>query len=378
MERKTTEYNLKPNSIFFKMSYFFIIICIVLNSFRYFFQFNSSGTSPTYSDTPLWFVISKYSILFTFSLFLLAYRRKNTYFNINFIFLVLFFSYLLFINIINYIQYDYIGDDLKILFLFIFFNVYSLPNTRIEEIKINLERCIYFMTYFITLSNLIVITSYFVFHRLPALAYDGGLVRFAGFLDDPNGVGMLCSFLSIYLFYNKKYLLFFIISLNLLLTISFSSYIVFFIFIIIISISNNNSFKLLLLILILFGALFGFFNIDYLYYIYEQKIGSINAHIEMDFHILSGIYKPLVMHESWLLSCIFEYFPVSIVFIFILANITTCFFMSLKNGLDFISMYILMFVAGNLFIPYVYTFPNNFLFFIFLAVYFRKRNFVCH
>ena len=346
MERKTTEYNLKPNSIFFKMSYFFIIICIVLNSFRYFFQFNSSGTSPTYSDTPLWFVISKYSILFTFSLFLLAYRRKNTYFNINFIFLVLFFSYLLFINIINYIQYDYIGDDLKILFLFlfIFFNVYSLPNTRIEEIKINLERCIYFMTYFITLSNLIVITSYFVFHRLPALAYDGGLVRFAGFLDDPNGVGMLCSFLSIYLFYNKKYLLFFIISLK----------------------------------LILFGALFGFFNIDYLYYIYEQKIGSINAHIEMDFHILSGIYKPLVMHESWLLSCIFEYFPVSIVFIFILANITTCFFMSLKNGLDFISMYILMFVAGNLFIPYVYTFPNNFLFFIFLAVYFRKRNFVCH
>ena len=241
----------------------------------------------------------------------------------------------------------------------------------------NLERCIYFMTYFITLSNLIVIISYLFFRRLPALAYDGALVRFAGFLDDPNGVGMLCSFLSIYLFYNKKYLLFFIISLNLLLTISFSSYIIFFIFIIIISI-GNNSFKLLLLILILFGALFGFFNIDYLYYIYEQKSGSINVHMGMDFHILSNIYKPLVMHESWLLLCIFEYFPVSIIFIFILANITAYFFMSLKNGLDFISMYILMFAAGNLFIPYVHTFPNNFLFFIFLAVYFRKRNLVCH
>ena len=312
-------------------------------------------------------------LIYFFDIF--VYRLQRSLF----IFLTLFFSYLLFINIINYIQYDYVGEDLKILFLFlfIFFNMYFLPNTRIKEIEINLERCIYFITYFIPLSNFIVITSYYVFNRLPALAYNGGLIRFAGFLDDPNGVGMLCSFLSIYLFYNKKYLLFFIITLNLLLTISFSSYIIFFVFIIVISISNN-SFKLLLLILILFGALFGFLNIGYLYYIYEQKSGSINAHMGINLYILSNIYRPLVMHESWLLSCIFEYFPISIIFIFILANVATRFFISLKNGLDFISMYIVMFATGNLFIPYVYTFPNNFLFFIFLAVYFRKRNFVCY
>ena len=164
-----------------------LIFCTVYQSYRYPLQINSSGTSPTYSDTPVSLQIAKVLIGLFFCLVGCFYipRRtlslgrwalvglaasmsmypllkafgaeagdKSVYLDVSFWSL----APLLLALSVNSITFE----DMDKFFRVIFF--YAIASTVVEVLL------------FLTVG------------RLPALAYSGSFsVRFGGFLDDPNG-----------------------------------------------------------------------------------------------------------------------------------------------------------------------------------------------
>ena len=79
--------------------------------------------------------------------------------------------------------------------------------------------------------------------------------------------------------------------------------------------------------------------------------------------------SPLQYHESWILSFFYNYFPFSLIvegLLFVLA--VKLFFAREKTFLGF---YILIFIVGSFAIPFLYVFPLNFIFILFLYIHLR-------
>ena len=167
-------------------------------SYRYIFKYNSSQTSPTYSDTPLAFQLLKYAILGCLLLVLVLQFRVTTripYRNRK-IFLITALLIVQFIVLGGLSKnLDAISTALILVPILFYVRCGDLPSLS------KVEKILMVFWWFSFTYELLQIALYVVFKRLPALAYPTGKitdVRFGGAWDDPNGYALFTLF---YLFY---------------------------------------------------------------------------------------------------------------------------------------------------------------------------------
>jgi hypothetical protein len=165
-----------------------LILCTVYLSYRYPLQINSSGTSPTYSDTPVMLQMGKFVL--ALPLFAIAAVRglgktltpRQWLVTLGILFLS------------GYSLLKVFGDNdvkyLELSFWMLFPLALVLGG---DAIKISsIDRYLRFLLIYALVSTAIQVTLFIAFGRLPALAYEGTmLIRFGGFLDDPNGFGAI-------------------------------------------------------------------------------------------------------------------------------------------------------------------------------------------
>jgi hypothetical protein len=165
-----------------------LICCTVYLSYRYPLQINSAGTSPTYSDTPLMLQLGKF--LLVCPLFAIAavqcYHKIVPRRQWLVALAVLFLS--------GYSLFKLIGDNNARYLELSFWMLFSLVLAwAVDAVKVSaIDRYLRFLLIYALGSTLIEVVLFAAIDRLPALAFKGTfLVRFGGFLDDPNGFGAI-------------------------------------------------------------------------------------------------------------------------------------------------------------------------------------------
>ncbi len=161
-----------------------LILCTVYQSYRYPLQINSTGTSPTYSDTPVVLQAGKFILVLPL-LLIAAFQclKKSASLKQWMIGLgVLFLSLYSLSKILGDTNATYV--DLSFWMLFSLLLVWATDVVSISTI----DRYLRYLLVFALGSTLIEVVLFMAFGRLPALAFEGTyLIRFGGFLDDPNG-----------------------------------------------------------------------------------------------------------------------------------------------------------------------------------------------
>ncbi len=351
---------------------------LLYNSHRYLFKYNSVGTSPTYTDTPLSWKLGKYILFLVILLVIFATSRftfrksvvPQVFFSLSLL--------LLAINFLNVVFYRSVFfDEIEYILLFLMtFPFFFISERVIEYISENLDYLIELTAKFFIVSDIFVFANFVFFDRLPALAYEGSLmIRFGGFWDDPNGFGLMSVFLLFCNFQKRRYFLSLGLLFCIILTGSLSSFILLFISIIywsgIVSKRVSSIFFYFGLVSILFAVtLFVSYNQEIFNYL-AAKQSSLNAHTKFNigFTPLPLLLQPLRFHESWLWSFFINYFPISIFIIGMIFHfVFNAFF---KTRRTFIHYFLLIFLFGNLFIPFFYVFPLNFIFFLFVVLHSR-------
>lgn len=161
-----------------------IALCTIYQSYRYPLQISNASTSPTYSDTPLVLQAGK----FVLAVPLIAASAVRWISNSArlprwpIVLGALFLSSFSLIKILNGYDSQYL--DVSFWLLFSLIVVLGVNTVSISAID----------TYFHILlvyafgSTFVQVFLFLAFGRLPALAFENSyLVRFGGFLDDPNG-----------------------------------------------------------------------------------------------------------------------------------------------------------------------------------------------
>jgi hypothetical protein len=165
-----------------------LILCTVYLSYRYPLQINSSGTSPTYSDTPVMLQMGKFVL--ALPLFAIAAVRglgktltpRQWLVTLG----ILFLSGYSLLKVFGDNDVKYL--ELSFWMLFPLALVLGADAIRISSI----DRYLRFLLIYALVSTAIQVALFIAFGRLPALAYEGTiLIRFGGFLDDPNGFGAI-------------------------------------------------------------------------------------------------------------------------------------------------------------------------------------------
>lgn len=164
--------------------WFGLILCTVYLSYRYPLQINSAGTSPTYSDTPVLLQAGKFILVFP--LFLIAAARclrKSAPLKQWLIALaVLFLSTYSLSKVLGNNNTTYV--EVSFWMLFSLTSVWAIDAVNISTI----DRYLQYLLIYALGSTLVEVALFAIFGRLPALAFEGTyLIRFGGFLDDPNG-----------------------------------------------------------------------------------------------------------------------------------------------------------------------------------------------
>ena len=174
----------------------FLFLSQIYYGYRYIFKYDSTGTSPTYANTPFAFKAAKYAIAIIFLFFsfmVLAYHRGRARVikQQDLFFLVWvsgFVSYCAALGI-TFLQGPHALDRDLVFRGFFFFPLLAILPFHFRSWK-SLEKyfslilkfgCAYNVIY-----SVIQIAAYKLYGRLPALGYPHGLVRFGGGWDDPN------------------------------------------------------------------------------------------------------------------------------------------------------------------------------------------------
>lgn len=174
----------------------FLFVSQIYYGYRYIFKYDSTGTSPTYANTPFAFKAAKYGIAAIFiSLSVLsvtyhqgktrAINKPNLYF---LIWVSGFVAYcaalgMTFLQGAHALDRDLVfrGFFFFPLLMFLPFHFHGWKSSR-SYFKLVIQfGCIYNVLY-----SFIQILAYKLYGRLPALGYPHGLVRFGGGWDDPN------------------------------------------------------------------------------------------------------------------------------------------------------------------------------------------------
>lgn len=161
-----------------------LVLCTIYQSYRYPLQINTVGFSPTYSDTPLVWQAGKFVLalpLIAISVIQwLSNSARVTRWPI--VLGTLFLSSYSLLKIFG-------GGDPQYLDVF-FWMLFALGLVlAVDTVSISaIDRFFCLLLAYAFGSTLIEVVLFVGFGRLPAMAYDGTyMVRFGGFLDDPNG-----------------------------------------------------------------------------------------------------------------------------------------------------------------------------------------------
>jgi len=193
-----------------------IVMALLYYSYRWFLKYNDASTSPTYSSTPVTFEVAKYVILlagfYIIVIAVLALRRTLKLDRTAALFftgLLLLLIYLTLVTLMKVVFGDpfsrgSIGSLLgapsgtsagtlslpaKALIPLPFALLFPFVWTSWKESR-TLARALLLVAVIQVALSAIEVTSYMLSGRLPALGYAGGLVRFGGAWDDPNGFSL--------------------------------------------------------------------------------------------------------------------------------------------------------------------------------------------
>ena len=189
---------LKKNRIFYSM----IILYLYYYSYRYIFKYNTSLTSQTYQNTPFYLMIAKYIILMIIIFRLILNTKsdirykKNDVSIIALIFLVAQFL----INGCIAKSVDSIAFALTIIPIFFYISNFCPDISKVEKI-------FEVFWWYSTIYEIFQIALYFLYGRLPALAWNTGNfsdVRFGGAWDSPNEFALLLFFYIYYFLFKYK------------------------------------------------------------------------------------------------------------------------------------------------------------------------------
>lgn len=371
-----------------KVLAFFCLAAGLYYCYRYALQYNSTGTSPTYSDTPLAFQIGKYALFAVayFIVILYAMRSGRRVGGLT-IWVLPAISYCLLTSLARgglteYLKYYY--------FILPACIVMFVPDDRIDRVvlKVFVALFIYHLVY-----EAVQILLFRLVGRLPALAYEKSLTRFGGGWDDPNAFGV---FLCIPIAYcltliergSASRVHYFALAASivmLIITYSYSSFIAFGVTLIVCMSLPDKSGKfrvgtviaaLLLLIIILvrwqrFSAEFA--------RLISQKAGSFSAHTANGAALLGRVSHPIellfgskdfVYSEDAYVAIFMSYGLVGLTFtlapIAYVLRCSTRQFDRFTGDPLFIAAfaYFVSQSVGQMFIPHLSVFPLNYFYWV--------------
>ncbi len=178
----------------------FILFSQLFYSYRYILQYSSSGTSPSYDDTPLEIQAVKYLIALLFlGLMVIAglLQLRTGRLRRNRLFLIFIACVIFCIPCIKALMVgDLFSEESSVFYLIR--GCFILPLIawallfyhQDSFIKKLLTWGIFYPFLFHVAYSIVQYVLFFSTGRLPALAYKGGVVRFGGGWDDPNGFGI--------------------------------------------------------------------------------------------------------------------------------------------------------------------------------------------
>lgn len=207
---------LKIKQVYTNLIILLLGVSLYYYSYRYIFQYNSSDTSPTYSNTPMPFQIGKYIIcgaIIILYLLILRYKKKKLFnqHSLSMFIKLFLYTFLLFLYGIININITSI-QKATIYFIPLILGFWGFVTIDLYKI----EKFIYYFCIYSIIYEFIQVILFILYGRLPALAYSQSFsVRFGGPWDDPNGFSIFISFLLPFTYYyctNKKAKIFWIIA----------------------------------------------------------------------------------------------------------------------------------------------------------------------
>lgn len=355
-----------------------LVVLLLYDFHRYIFKYNSESTSPTYTNTPLIWKISKYFLIAIISAFFFAGLKFKRNVSNWFWLIYALVALIILINILNFLVYKSLDtDEMEYCFWFILLIPYWFTGESVFSFGFNYHKLITLSAIALFASNIFAIANYYFTGRLPALGYEGGLVRFGGFWDDPNSFGIICTFFFYYFIKRKNYLLSALAFVNIILTFSFTSYFLLFISIFFWVFSDYTHYNIKWSVFgIAITVLIGVFVVIYFNLIsdlYQIKAESVNEHLtqKMIFNIVPLQDSPIQFSENWYESSFYNYFPFSILihlgFLLLLISLFT------DSDYKELKFFFFLFVIASFFFSMLYTFPLNFLFIFLLTDYIKSR-----
>jgi hypothetical protein len=172
-----------------------LLLGFYYNAYRYPLQINSSGTSPTYSDTPGWISLGKYllvALVLAYLVVIRLSRRSPVVLRRPFHLLgYLFLAILPMVAAVLVRQPAYLTLGFFFLIPVI---LHTFSGTVIDFRAIN--RLLAVTVWVAIAVEVLQVALFLAIGRLPALAYTNSIsVRFGSFLDDPNGFGLTLAWL---------------------------------------------------------------------------------------------------------------------------------------------------------------------------------------
>lgn len=375
-----------------------LILYLFYYSYRYILQYNSTVTSPTYEDTPLFFQAAKFAFLFVLVVFLFYSLRNSKIYKkdiVPFVLIVL----LMCQSLYSFFVTQNIGDLTFILLLspgLLIILTNERPNIDILD-----NICLVFLN-FSLIYEIIQITLYLATDRLPALAYDTGVftdVRFGGPWDDPNGFSVLLLFLIPYAFLKfrsvKRFFYVAVLVLCLAITWSLTGIATFCILLAIFFLkflikNKKNALRVIIWIsfavfmFLICGIFLYFFAFDKIVDFFNGKIGSIMGHLDsFDLSKVSALtFVGLVPEnrdmESGLMLLIMHGGIFHLIFFYALGVMTVSRCKKIlkfcektdRNRPMFVGMYsyTIGFLIANINLPMSYMFSNLGIYVLFMAI----------
>ena len=375
-----------------------LLISTVYLSYRYPLQINSSTTSEVYSDTPLSLQVGKFALIFLtccISAPFLFWKRVTRLQAGVVLFSALVFSFPLF-KLLGGFETRYL--DVSFWPLAALVLVVALKRTDLQA----LDKYFKALFFFAVISDVIEVTLFLLFGRLPALAWSGSLsVRFGGFLDDPNGFAAILFLLMGWAFYRfrgkSRFFMEFALVACLLLTQSLTAIGFFGLLLLVVMCwllikKPLSSFLVFAGCVVLVGLLEVTHALEIIIIMIAMKSGSAGDHLSIPWSNLIARWNEWFLvggrsyefYESWWLSSLLSFGIVWYVGYLLLTTVLVymvwqsfrfCQPKEEKAVLAGIFLFCSYFMVGSANLPLPTIFPINFLFYVFcFLVCFRKTS----